>query len=292
METRKDIRLVWPAPKRWRALAAGALVAVTVGGAVLVTARLTLTRVTLDTGDHVWRYHTRAETVGELLSEAQIVLEPEDYVTPVVSTRLSEGLTVTVRRAHTVALTAEGRGWLVRTQLIAPLDILIEQGFTPGPHDIILVDGRTFTRATLVTAEWAAPPRHLVLRRSVSITVIDDDRTLALETAQIDVGRALDDAGLMLYLADRVTPGLSAPVEAGMTIRIERSLPVTIIADGRRLETRACGPTVADALALIGLAPVGQDYTIPPLETPLESGMVIRLVRVIEQAPQTEPGPL
>jgi hypothetical protein len=40
---------------------------------------------------------------------------------------------------------------------------------------------------------------------------------------------------------------------------------------------------VGDALAQIGLAPLGLDYTIPPLETPLTSGMTIRLVRVIEE---------
>ncbi len=47
--------------------------------------------------------------------------------------------------------------------------------------------------------------------------------------------------------------------------------------------TRAVGPTVGDALAALGIAPVGLDYTIPPQESPLEPDMLIRLVRVTEE---------
>jgi uncharacterized protein YabE (DUF348 family) len=79
-----------------------------------------------------------------------------------------------------------------------------------------------------------------------------------------------------------VTPGLSTPVEDGMMVRIRRSHPFTLVVDGRRTATRAYGPTVGDALAVVGAAPVGQDYTVPPSETPFEPGMVIRVVRVVE----------
>ncbi|MCD4685857.1 MAG: G5 domain-containing protein, partial [Anaerolineae bacterium] len=103
-----------------------------------------------------------------------------------------------------------------------------------------------------------------------------------LHTTEIDVGRALDTAGLTLYLADRVTPDLSTAVAVGLVVRIERSLPVTLIADGHTLATRVRGATVAEALLAIALAPIGQDYTIPDLDAPLLPDMTIQLVRVTE----------
>ena len=118
--------------------------------------------------------------------------------------------------------------------------------------------------------------------RSAAIKVIDQDHTLLVHTTQADVGRALDAVGLTLYLADRVTPDLSTPVHDGLSVVIDRSVPLTIIADGQRLATRATGPTVGDALAAIGVAPVDLDYTIPAENSPIEAGMVIRVVRVTE----------
>jgi uncharacterized protein YabE (DUF348 family) len=79
-----------------------------------------------------------------------------------------------------------------------------------------------------------------------------------------------------------VTPGLSAPIEEGLVVRIYRSLPVTVIVDGRTLDTRAAGPTVGDALAGAGIAPLGLDVTIPPETAPLEPHMTIQVVRVTE----------
>jgi uncharacterized protein YabE (DUF348 family) len=83
-------------------------------------------------------------------------------------------------------------------------------------------------------------------------------------------------------VADRVIPDLSTPVADGLVIAIERSVPLTVIADGQALATRALGPTVGDALAQVGVAPVGLDMTIPPLETPLTAGMTVQVVRVSE----------
>ncbi len=291
MTAQQDSSRPAPASKRWRTLAAGALVVVTVGGAAWATSRLVLTRVTIDSGDQVRHFHTRAETVGALLSEVQITLEPEDSVSPGPDTRLRDGMTITVRKAHTVSLAAGDSAWTVRTLARDPMTILTGQGLDPGPNDRIVVDGASFDRATVTSRPWTAAPQHIWLLPSARITVTDGDRQLVLDTTQADVGRALDEAGLALFLADRVTPDLSTPIRDGMTVHIERSQPVTIVADGRRLMTRACGPTVADALAGIGLAPVGSDYTIPPLDTPLRADMVIHLVRVVERIPQSQTEP-
>jgi hypothetical protein len=190
-------------------------------------------------------------------------------------------MTITVVKASAVALQVDDEVRRVRTQAITPLDMLAEQAIPVGPYDRVQVNGREFSPEEL--AAWTGPVMSIRVVRSVAITVIDGCKIVAVHTTQADVARALDAAGVQLYLADRVIPDLSTPITPGMAIRIERSVPLTVQADGQQLNTRARGPTVGDVLAQIGLAPLGLDYTIPPLETPLTSGMTIRLVRVIEE---------
>jgi 3D (Asp-Asp-Asp) domain-containing protein len=67
-----------------------------------------------------------------------------------------------------------------------------------------------------------------------------------------------------------------------MEVTINRSRPVSIIADGVTVETRVRGKTVADALAEAEIALVGLDYAIPDEDTPLLPGIRIRVIRVSE----------
>jgi len=68
-----------------------------------------------------------------------------------------------------------------------------------------------------------------------------------------------------------------------MRVYIERSLPVSIGADGQTLRTRTQRSTVGEALAQEGVALVGQDYSLPAPDTPLSTDMAIRVVRVREE---------
>jgi len=146
--------------------------------------------------------------------------------------------------------------------------------------DILVVDGTRADFAQL--AQWPVPVSRINLRRTMTITVMDDGLPRQVETTSLTVGEALFDAGVTLYLADAVTPELDAPVFPDMTIHIERAQPLSIIADGTTVQTRVRGLTVADALAEAGLALVGQDYSIPAEDTPLMPGMRIRIIRVTE----------
>jgi uncharacterized protein YabE (DUF348 family) len=257
-------------------------------GALLIVVLLlvnTLTKktITLDIGGNVHRFRTHARTVQDVLDEANVLIDPEDLVDPLPATRLTGGETITVRKALVVAVEADGPARQVRTQSVHPLDVLAELSIPAGKYDVIQVDGQDFSPERLAALRWSTPATFIRVIRSATLKVVDDDRTLLVHTTQADVGRALDSVGLTLYLADRVTPGLSTPVYDGLSIVIERSVPLTIIADERQLTTRAAGPTVGDALAEIGIAPVDLDYTIPSEESALEPDMTIRVVRVTEE---------
>lgn len=238
--------------------------------------------VTVDVSGRVFSVHTRARTVGEALDDGGVLIDEEDVIQPGPETRLRDGMTISVHKAAAVAVEADGVVRQIRTQLIHPLDILYEQVIHVGYHDRVLVDGQDYSREQLEQQTWEKPPCSVRVVRSAALKITDGSRLLIIYTTQADVGRALDAAGIDLYLADVVVPDLSTPTENGLEVTILRSTPFTVEADGRRINTRARGPTVGDALAAIGLAPVGRDYTIPSLETPLGPNMLIRVVRVTE----------
>jgi uncharacterized protein YabE (DUF348 family) len=243
--------------------------------------------ITVMLGREVYRFSTEAGTVGAALNDAGIVIVPEDRVIPGLTAPLHDGDIITVQKAHTVTVGADGTVQLVRTQATHPLDVLSGQRIPVSSHDMIRVDEQTYSTAALQGRVWDDPFQTIFVLRGVKITIID--RNLTGEqmrthyTTQTNVGRALDEAGVSLYLADRITPDLSTPVEAGMVVHIDRSVPITVIADGHILKTRAVGPTVGDALASLGLAPVDQDITIPPENNPLEPAITIQIVRVTEK---------
>jgi uncharacterized protein YabE (DUF348 family) len=150
-----------------------------------------------------------------------------------------------------------------------------------GEQDRVLVDG---TRATLRDLlVWPVPVTEIAIQQAVEIRVNDGERAISLMTTSATVGEALFEAGITLYLADTVSPDLNAPVEADMNITIQRSRPISIVADGVTLETRAQGRTVADALGDVGVTLMGLDYTIPAEATPLRPGMMVRVIRVTEE---------
>ena len=91
------------------------------------------------------------------------------------------------------------------------------------------------------------------------------------------VGAALYQAGIRLYRADRVYPDPATPLQNGMHIRTERSIPVAVNVDGHVLRTRTHRSHVGEVLADLGVTINGQDYATPRLDAPLGDGGEIRV---------------
>jgi uncharacterized protein YabE (DUF348 family) len=181
-----------------------------------------------------------------------------------------------------VVLQSDGPIQQIQTHLTQPLAVLEDLGIVLGPYDRLEIDGQEFSLQEVAQQRWDDPVSAIHIKRSRTVTLKESDQTRTLHTTKTDVGRVLDEAGVSLYLADRVMPALSTLISDGLMIEITRSMPLTVIVDERQLSTRAVGPTVGGALAEIGIAPVGLDYTLPELETPLAPGMMIEIVRVFE----------
>ncbi|MCK4449574.1 MAG: DUF348 domain-containing protein [Anaerolineae bacterium] len=253
-----------------------ALVAlVFVAGTLAAGYQVTLTPVTLVVEGHVQRLHTHQNTVAALLMDAGLTLEPEDIITPALDTVLEPGLIVKVQRAHPVHISADGHNTTLRTHATSVEAVLEEAGVSLGPHDEVEIEG-----------ELLAPNSELVrltVRRAVPFTLHEDGRATTLYTTAPTVGEALRQAGLTLYLADNVQPGLGERMSAGRHVYVDRSIPVAVQVDGRTFRTRTHRERVGEVLADLGVVLTGQDYTTPALDASLGKDTTIRVIRVSER---------
>jgi len=224
---------------------------------------------------------TYADTVNTLLDELNINLNEGDVLSQVLPTRLTAGLVIRIDRARGVSLIVDGRARTFLTPLTNPAEILDSAGIELTDVDRVSVDGTEATLANLT--RWPIPATSISIKHAVPIHIEDDDQTTTIYSALDTVGEALFDSGVTLYLADGVSPELSAAIEADMTVTIRRSQPLSVIVDGVTLESRSSGDTVADALADAGIALTGLDYAIPGDNAALRPGMFIRVIRVTEE---------
>lgn len=237
--------------------------------------------VTFILGETATQHTTRAQRVADFLTELSINLGDGDSVSPLPESTITNGMTVWVAQARSVTLTIDDEVIETRTLFTNPLDILKENGLKLSEKDRVWIDGTPTTVSEMLI--WPVPATQITVRRAVTIHVEDEGEAQEFLTASETVGEALFESGVTLYLADRVSPDTNTPVTADMTITIQRSSPISIVADGVTLETRAQGQTVADALVSAGVTLMGLDYSIPDETSPLQPGIVIRVIRVTEK---------
>jgi uncharacterized protein YabE (DUF348 family) len=256
------------------------LSAALVGAALLGVLYLqTRTPITIQADGALRRVHTHAPTVRAALYEAGIALDVEDAVQPALDAALAPNMVITVQRAATVRVEADGQAHSLRTQLTDPEQILSALNITLNPTDAVWVDGMEMTQR-------AGAPRRgvstIVVRRAVPVSVSEGGAFFAFGTPARTVGEALWQAGLQLYRADLVRPALDAPITPHLAIHITRANPITIQADGRIVQTRTQNSVVGEVLAEVGVPLVGLDYAIPAADQPVPADGLIRVVRVRE----------
>jgi len=266
------------APSRLKGLKA--LVAlVFVVGTLAAGYQTTLTPVTLVMDGQARRLHTHQDTVATLLMDTNLALYPEDTVTPALDTPLESGMIVQVQRARPVYISADGHSYLLRTHATSVEKVLGEARVSLGSHDEVEIKGELVSVNPAATVPELA---RITIRRAMPFMLHEDGRATTLYTTAPTIGEALRRAGLTLYLADGVRPGLGERMSAGLHVYIDRSIPVTVQVDGRTLRTRTHRERVGEVLADLGLTLIGQDYAIPTPDTLLEEDVPIRVVRVSE----------
>lgn len=225
-----------------------------------------------------------SRTVGGALAEAGVWVRPEDAVFPPANAPLRGR--ITIRRAAPVWIAGERLSLHLTTQSIAG-NVLLEEGMRLFPGDRLWVDGNP-----------APPETRLDLGRPHTLQVSPAARRRVqtpfgverVTLGEAGLADALWGAGYSLHNGDRFVPGWDAlPSESGAFLWAA-SRPVRVATSNGVITGMTTAETVGDALAQIGLAPQGLDYTLPPADAPLPEDGLIRLVRVretvaVEQTP-------
>jgi len=252
--------------------------------------------VELVINDQPFTARTHQTSVGALLEELAIPLAPEDIVMSPLDAPLADAGSIVINKALPITLKADGRRLQLRTHAQTVADFLREAGIIFGRHDRVMVEGEVVdpdsplpssaplgARVTDAAALWLHPSLRIEILRAIPMTVHDGAVPVSLLTTASTVGHALFDEGIVLYLGDGVTPSLGTQVSAGMRVYIQRSKPVVILSDGRRIKTRSHGDTVAQVLDQELIEIVNRDYTIPDTQTEVYDNMTVQVIRVLEQ---------
>lgn len=296
--------LRWEAvPWLWRVL--GGLLLLTLLWAGYV---LTGQPVTLVINGQSYPLHLHQQTVAGVIEALNLTLRTEDRVQPSLETALSPGQTITIELARPVTIEADGHSRHLLTHQTSVAGVLAELNLSLSPRDKILINGQIISAESVLPSAgshkiainslagllaasytpWGAvastrpEPVQLIIRRAVPLTLHDDEVSTTLYTTQPNVGEALLEQGLTLFLGDQVTPSLGTRLSPGMHVYIQRSRPVAVAVDGRLIQTRTRRQTVGEVLAQEGVALMGQDYSRPAANQPLTANETIEVVRVRE----------
>ncbi len=241
------------------------------------------------------RIFSNQVTVAGVLHDAAINLAPEDVVFPALDALIPENQPIAIRRAQPLRIQVDGETIAHRTQSRSIAEALREANVFLKPYDRVLVDGQLVepTAALTRTIEDDEPSvPQVVVQRAVPIQIDDNGALRTFYTTAPTLGGALQQAALVVYLGDYLSPDLGTPVEPGSQIIIRRSRPATINVDGRAIRTRTRTDTVANLLKEEGIELAGKDYTIPEATAPLRDDANVQVMRVREDfITESEPIP-
>lgn len=166
--------------------------------------------------------------------------------------------------------------WTRQTNLGA---FLAEAGVTVTQSDQVYADDVLIPLAAL---HQTPLPQKVEIGHYLTVTIQDKGQQRVVNTAVATVGEALEEASITLFAADKVEPNPASALEAGMTILIQRSIPLTIQVDGRIIQTRSAYTNPLDVLAEAGIELVESDYAQPGPDAVLQPDDIIQVIRVTE----------
>lgn len=255
----------------------GLAVLVALGALVgLVAAyRATLTAVTLVVDGEASRVYTHQPTVEMLLADLGVTLRTEDRLSPGLQTALAADMAIAIDHARPVVIVVDGRERVTYAHDESPADLLANAGVWVDQFDRVALRPPSITdpKDTRVRIE---------VQRAREISLEEGGVRTTLYSHADTVGEAVLEAGIRLHLADHVIPDPATPLQHGMHIQLERSVPVNVVVDGHTLRTRTHRTRVGEVLADLGVTVNGQDFTEPGLDTPLLADMEIQVFRVTE----------
>ncbi len=230
--------------------------ALTDGDALLVRHALS---VNLEADGRRSSFYSQADSVAELLREANLTLSPRDLLSV-------NGRVLAAESLRQVA---------VRSAVAAPA---LAMAASAGPKIAL-------ARSELSDTDLphSSSPLQVTLRRAVPIRLRDGAAETAFLTVADTIGEALRQEGIPIYLGDLVTPPLGTPVSPDIAVIVQRARPVTILVDGQTIHTRTQARQLEQALAEEGVVLANKDYSSPEPISPVVSDMTVQVTRVREE---------
>ncbi|MBA4180286.1 MAG: hypothetical protein C0506_06825 [Anaerolinea sp.] len=227
---------------------------------------------------------------GEGLAAADVQLGPGDQVLYATSGRQSS---VAVLRARPIVAEVDGRQLTFRTRASTVGGALAEAGLDLRPGDRVSVDGHltresgplagrsTFAARSVpgvqASGELGAEGVRITVERARPVVVYVDTLRLEAMSAASNVQGLLADLGMTVREGDLVHPSLDSPLNAGMTVRLEKARTITVVLDGIEQSLYTQASTVAEVLRLLGVDPGPDELLSAPREAPVFNGMSITI---------------
>jgi uncharacterized protein YabE (DUF348 family) len=181
--------------------------------------------------------------------------------------------------AARVRLIVDGQVRDIAASDLVPAHMLANAAIAFSPADRVLMNGMP------VPFDQAIQPQGFVtlqLRRAVPVTLIAPNGQMTVNTAARTVGEALLEAGVSLFVSDRVEPPVETSIVSGMMVTITPGRDITVQAAGQTVRVHSSAATVGQVLAEAGIPLVGLDSATPSENEALPADGQIRIVRVTE----------
>lgn len=171
--------------------------------------------VTIMDGRQRQTIRTGASTVGTAVQTAGFTLQPLDSTDPSPETPLSEGMTITVRRAFNVTILVDGRTITTRTAFTNAQDVLAASGIT------------------LVGSDYALPGPETILQPEAMISVVRVTEDFRVEDEPIAYQTIYQaDDRLEIDTRQIVSPGETGIIRRRIRVRYENGVAVGETVDG------------------------------------------------------------
>lgn len=115
------------------------------------------------------------------------------------------------------------------------------------------------------------------------INLLVDGQQWQAHTFNTNVDALLQEEGVVLAELDRVTPGMDAVLEDGMTVKVRRAVPVQLQVGYEKYRLKSSAETVGELLKEKGVALGERDIVTPGLSAKLEKETHIQVDRITSQ---------
>lgn len=167
---------------------------------------------------------TRADTVGELLSRAQVELHEGDIVEPTADTPIEgDNFRINVYRAEPVVVVDGARQTFAYSAASTPRSVANQAGVTVYPEDNI------DSQMTTNFIEEGSLGKRVVIDRADTTSINLYGTPVEVRSHAETVGELLEEKNVLLSEEDTIKPSLDTPLKAGLQIVVSRN--------GTRVET-------------------------------------------------------